>query len=88
MMQFGIFTVGDVTADPTNGTTNQWAFNEATEGTVWNGYFLSPWPFETVPRIHEALRVQKGFGELVERSSELSDAELQAEFRALMAGGK
>ena len=23
-------------------TTNQWAFNEATEGTVWNGYFLTP----------------------------------------------
>ena len=23
-------------------TSNQWAFNEATEGTVWNGYFLSP----------------------------------------------
>ena len=23
-------------------TANQWAFNEATEGTVWNGYFLSP----------------------------------------------
>jgi hypothetical protein len=53
-----------------------------------NGYFVSPWPFETVPRIHEALRVQGGFGELVSRSAELSDAELQAEFRALMAGGK
>ena len=48
----------------------------------------SPWPFETVPRIHEALRVQEGFGDLVSRSGELSDAELQAEFRALMAGGK
>jgi peptide/nickel transport system substrate-binding protein len=35
----GQYTLGifeDVT------TTNQWAFNEATEGTVWNGYFLSP----------------------------------------------
>jgi len=35
----GTYTLGifeDVT------TTNQWAFNEATEGTVWNGYFLSP----------------------------------------------
>ena len=30
----GIFE--DVTTD------NQWAFNEATEGTVWNSYFLSP----------------------------------------------
>ena len=36
----------------------------------------------------EALRVQEGFGDLVSRSAELSDAELQAEFRALMAGGK
>jgi hypothetical protein len=53
-----------------------------------NGYLVSPWPFETVPRIHEALRVQEGFGELAFRSAELSDAELQAEFRALMAGGK
>ena len=41
-----------------------------------------------MPRIHEALRVQEGFGELVSRSAELSDAELQAEFRTLMAGGK
>ena len=35
----GTYTLGifeDVTTD------NQWAFNEATEGTVWNGYFLSP----------------------------------------------
>ena len=53
-----------------------------------NGYLVSPWPFETLPRIHEALRVQEGFGDLVSRSAELSDAELQAEFRALMAGGK
>src|SRR5262245_57253671 len=30
----GIFE--DVTTD------NQWAFNEATEGTLWNSYFLSP----------------------------------------------
>jgi peptide/nickel transport system substrate-binding protein len=37
--ELGTYTLGifeDVT------TTNQWAFNEATEGTVWNGYFLSP----------------------------------------------
>jgi peptide/nickel transport system substrate-binding protein len=37
--ELGQYTLGifeDVT------TTNQWAFNEATEGTVWNGYFLSP----------------------------------------------
>jgi ABC-type transport system substrate-binding protein len=35
----GTYTLGifeDVTTD------NQWAFNEATEGTVWNSYFLSP----------------------------------------------
>ena len=35
----GTYTLGifeDVTTD------NQWAFNEATEGTVWNQYFLSP----------------------------------------------
>jgi hypothetical protein len=51
-----------------------------------NGYFLSPWPFETVPRVHEALRVQAGFGDLATRAGELSDADLQAEFRALMAG--
>jgi hypothetical protein len=53
-----------------------------------NGYLVSPWPFETVPRIQEALRVQEGFGELVSRSAELSDEQLQSEFRALMAGGK
>jgi peptide/nickel transport system substrate-binding protein len=36
---FETYTLGifeDVTTD------NQWAFNEATEGTVWNSYFLSP----------------------------------------------
>ena len=35
----GTYTLGifeDVT------TANQWAFNEATEGTVWNAYFLTP----------------------------------------------
>jgi hypothetical protein len=53
-----------------------------------NGYLVSPWPFETVPRIHEALRVQAGFGELISRCGELSDAELQAEFCTLMAGGQ
>ena len=37
--ELGTYTLGifeDVTTD------NQWAFNEATEGTVWNQYFLSP----------------------------------------------
>jgi peptide/nickel transport system substrate-binding protein len=37
--EFETYTLGifeDVTTD------NQWAFNEATEGTVWNSYFLSP----------------------------------------------
>jgi hypothetical protein len=70
------------TADP--GAFATWAFSHKKD----NGYLVSPWPFETVPRIHEALRVQGGFGDLVSRSGELSDAELQAEFRALMAGGK
>jgi hypothetical protein len=69
-------------ADPAAFAT--WAFSHKKD----NGYLVSPWPFETVPRIHEALRVQEGFGDLVSRSGELSDAELQAEFRALMAGGK
>jgi peptide/nickel transport system substrate-binding protein len=35
----GTYTLGifeDVTTD------NQWAFNDVAEGTVWNGYFLSP----------------------------------------------
>jgi hypothetical protein len=67
-----------------SGAFARWAFEHKRN----NGYLVSPWPFETVPRIHEALRVQEGFGGLVSRSAELSDAELQAEFRALMAGGK
>jgi hypothetical protein len=71
------------------GTGDSGAFARwALEHKRNNGYLVSPWPFETVPRIHEALRVQEGFGELAFRSAELSDAELQAEFRALMAGGK
>jgi hypothetical protein len=70
------------TQDP--GAFASWAFEHKRN----NGYLVSPWPFETVPRIHEALRVQGGFGDLVSRSGDLSDAELQAEFRALMAGGK
>jgi hypothetical protein len=67
-----------------HGAFASWAFEHKRN----NGYLVSPWPFETVPRIHEALRVQEGFGGLVSRSAELSDAELQAEFRGLMAGGK
>jgi hypothetical protein len=51
-----------------------------------NGYLLTPWPFKRVEDVREALRVQTGFGELVERAGELDDAELQAAFRALMAG--
>jgi hypothetical protein len=51
-----------------------------------NGYLLTPWPFKRVEDIQEALRVQGGFGALVERSRELDDVELQAAFRALMAG--
>ena len=73
---------GHAFADPAAFAT--WAFTHKKD----NGYLVSPWPYETVPRIHEALRVQEGFGDLVSRSGELSDAELQAEFRALMAGGK
>ncbi len=53
-----------------------------------NGYLLTPWPFKRVEDIQEALRVQDGFAGLVERSGRLDDAELQAAFRALMAGGK
>jgi hypothetical protein len=49
-----------------------------------NGYLLTPWPFKRVEDVREALRVQSGFGELVENTRELSDAELQDAFRALM----
>jgi hypothetical protein len=71
------------------GTGDSGAFARwALEHKKNNGYLVSPWPFETVPRIQEALRVQEGFGGLVSRADELSDAELQAEFRSLMAGGK
>jgi hypothetical protein len=49
-----------------------------------NGYLLTPWPFKKVQDVREALRVQAGFGELVENERDMSDAELQAAFRALM----
>jgi hypothetical protein len=51
-----------------------------------NGYLLTPWPFKKVGDIREALRVQDGFGELVEQSRSLDDAQLQQAFRALMDG--
>ena len=51
-----------------------------------NGYLLTPWPFKKVGDIKEALRVQDGFGGLVEQSRSLDDAELQQAFRALMEG--
>jgi hypothetical protein len=49
-----------------------------------NGYLLTPWPFKRVEDVREALRVQDGFGELVENAGSLSDAELQATFQELM----
>jgi hypothetical protein len=49
-----------------------------------NGYLLTPWPFKKVQEVQEALRVQTGFGELVENERNMSDADLQAAFRALM----
>jgi hypothetical protein len=49
-----------------------------------NGYLLTPWPFKQVDDVKEALRVQAGFGGLVEGAREMSDAELQEAFRALM----
>jgi hypothetical protein len=53
-----------------------------------NGYVLTPWPFASVGDVKEGLRVQKGFGELVEGAREMDDAELQAAFGRLMAGGR
>jgi hypothetical protein len=49
-----------------------------------NGYFLTPWPFTRVGEIKEALRVQDGFGSLVERADSLDDAALQRAFSELM----
>jgi hypothetical protein len=49
-----------------------------------NGYLLTPWPFKKVQDVQEALRVQAGFGDLVENERNMSDAELQTAFRALM----
>lgn len=49
-----------------------------------NGYLLTPWPFKRVEDVREALRVQEGFGELVENARGMSDAELQDAFKALM----
>jgi hypothetical protein len=49
-----------------------------------NGYFLTPWPFASVPDIRESLRVHRGFADLAERAGELDDAALQAAFRGLM----
>ncbi len=49
-----------------------------------NGYLLSPWPFKRVEDVHEGLRVQEGFGKLVENARGMSDAELQEAFKALM----
>lgn len=51
-----------------------------------NGYLVTPWPFKRVEDVREALRVQSGFGALVERSLDSADEQLQADFRALMAG--
>ncbi len=53
-----------------------------------NGYVLTPWPFASVQDVKEGLRVQSGFGELVEGAREMDDAELQAAFGRLMAGGR
>jgi len=53
-----------------------------------NGYVLTPWPGASVQDVQESLRVQQGFGALVEQSRTLDDAALQAAFRALMAGGR
>lgn len=53
-----------------------------------NGYVLTPWPFASVQDVKEGLRVQKGFGELVEGARDMDDAELQAAFGRLMAGGR
>jgi hypothetical protein len=49
-----------------------------------NGYLLTPWPFKRVEDVREALRVQRGFGGLVENARDMNDAELQDAFRALM----
>jgi len=53
-----------------------------------NGYVLTPWPFASVQDVKEGLRVQKGFGQLVEGARDMDDAELQAAFGRLMAGGR
>jgi hypothetical protein len=53
-----------------------------------NGYMLTPWPGSSVQDVQESLRVQQGFGALVEQSRTLDDAALQAAFRDLMAGGR
>jgi hypothetical protein len=68
------------TADP--GAFAEWVTTHRKD----NGYLLTPWPFKTVQDVREALRVQTGFGGLVERARDMSDAELQAAFRTLMAG--
>lgn len=49
-----------------------------------NGYLVSPWPFKRVGDVQEALRVQEGFGALVENARDMDDAQLQEAFRALM----
>jgi hypothetical protein len=49
-----------------------------------NGYLLTPWPFKRVEDVREALRVQAGFGGLVENARGMSDAELQDAFKALI----
>ena len=51
-----------------------------------NGYFLTPWPFKSVQDVQEALRVHAGFREVVDGARELSDAELQDAFKAMMRG--
>jgi hypothetical protein len=53
-----------------------------------NGYVLTPWPYATVQDVKEGLRVQNGFGELVEGARGMDDAELQAAFGRMMAGGR
>jgi hypothetical protein len=69
-------------ADP--GAFARWAAAHKRD----NGYVLTPWPFATVQDVKEGLRVQNGFGELVEGARQMDDADLQAAFGRLMAGGR
>lgn len=57
-----------------------------TEHRKNNGYLVSPLPYEQVDEIKEALRVHRGFGELVDVAAGLDDEQLRVAFLALVVG--